>query len=99
MATTSTSHTSSSRTGLAIATAVLLAVVAVLLVTALATSRDPATTRTQTVTPVTSSEPDRGTGDPCALRHDVGGGFQEGLGAANRCDGPGGTPRTGGRLP
>lgn len=98
MATTPTTHTSS-RTGWAIATAVLLAVVAVLLVTAVTASTDTATTRSQTVTPVTASEPDRGTGDPCALRHDTDGGFQEGLGPANRCGGPGGTPRTGGRLP
>ena len=98
MATTSTTHTITGRTVAVIATTVLLVLAAVLLIGALSVSPD-ATTTSRTATPATASGPDRGTGDPCALRHETRGGFLEGLDPANRCPTSSGQPRTGGRLP
>ena len=100
MATTPTIHTPSGRTGWIVATAALLVLTAALLIGALLASTDTAViTGGENATPSASSEPDRGTGDPCSHRQATRGGFLEGLGPANRCPAPTGQPRTGGHLP
>lgn len=99
MATTPTTHATTGRTGWILATTGLLVVAAVLLIVALAASTDTTTARGETATPAIANDPDRGAGDPCALRHETRGGFLEGLDPANRCATPNGQPRTGGRIP
>lgn len=75
--------------GLAIATLALLSL-------SLLTSATPAAGPTPSTT---AEEPHTGgSGDPCSQRFERRGGFLEGLGPANRCDGAAGTPRTGGRI-
>lgn len=99
MATTPTSHMPPHRAGRTIAVTALLAVAIALLLVALTASTDTATVEGQTPDPTTASEPDRGAGDPCALRYETRGGVLEGHGPANRCGTPDWTPQTGGRLP
>ena len=93
-----TTHAPTHRTSWILGAAGLVALVTVLLVASLTASTDT-TASGQSVTPATASEPDRGAGDSCALRHEVRGGFIEGLDPANRCGAPTGQARTGGRLP
>lgn len=92
---TLTSH----RVGWIAATVTALVVTAVLLTIASTSSGGTRTSPGLTTVPAAEEEPDRGAGDPCALRYETGGGFLEGLDQPNRC-GPaqGSVPLTG-RLP